>query len=451
MSSTRRRYSLRARLTKILLSATLLVWGVAIAFIYLDTRKEVGEMLDAHLAQSASLLLARGEEGLREESAEEHAPALHRYARRVVFQVWEDGSRLRLHALNAPQERLSPREEGFADTTLDGRRWRVFSAWTPDRRYLVQVAERYSARSEIAETVVEHVVIPMAFVVPVLAAAIWFAVWRTLAPLREAGAQVAGRDPARLDPVQAFTAPVEIEPLLDELNRLFARVNEMLDSEKRFTSYAAHELRTPLAALRAQAQVAHRASDETERARALELVMAGCDRAAHLVEQLLSLARAQPGLGLQQPLDCDLADIAADAIALIAPLAVAKSVDVALVRKAAQRVRGDPALLDTLVRNLVDNAVRYSRPNTAVTVEVADAARGVALVVQDEGPGVAEAERDRMWEPFWRAAGSGEPGSGLGLSIVRRIADLHKATLTAASGANGRGLRVTVVFPAAAS
>lgn len=438
-------HSLRRRLLAVLLLATVLVWTGTLLFSYRDTRHELNELLDAHLAQSAALLIAQlGHEP--EEIDTEHAPPLHRYSRNVAFQVWEDGTRLMLHSVSAPNVLLSGRKEGFSDSVVAGHGWRVFSAWDARHRFLVQVGERRAARDELGTTIAEHMLRPLLVALPLLGLLIWFGVGAGLRSLRTLGGQVAERRPENLAPLEAASAPTEVRPLVDGLNRLFARVRVSLESERRFTSDAAHELRTPLAAIRAQAQVARTASTNAERDRALDKVLEGCDRAAHMVEQLLTLARLEPEQRhTHEP--HDLQALAAATVAELAPGAAAKDIDIQLAEGGALPAPCEPALVAILMRNLIDNAIRYSPRHSTVRVAVTDGAGGVEFSVVDQGTGIPAAERGLVWERFYRVLGSDEPGSGLGLSIVKRIADLHGATAAFGQGAAGQGLRIAVTFP----
>jgi two-component system sensor histidine kinase QseC len=236
-------------------------------------------------------------------------------------------------------------------------------------------------------------------------------------------------------------------PLVEGLNRLLARVSASLDNERRFTADAAHELRTPLAAIKTQAQVARGAATDDARLRALDNVVTGCDRAAHLVQQLLTLARLEPEQTRSRE-RCDLRDIAAATIAELAPAAIAKGVDIQLEDGVPVAVPCESALVGILMRNLIDNAVRYSLSGGVVRIEVVETAGGAEFSVADQGPGIAPEQREQVWERFYRVLGSGETGSGLGLSIVKRIADLHGAETTLGEGVGGKGTRVTVAFRA---
>lgn len=439
--------SIRRRLLLGLLAATLVAWAGALFLSYRDTRHELNEVLDAYLAQSTSLLIAQLGAEVDDTDAE-HAPLLHRYSRKVVFQVWEKGERLRLHSVLAPNTHLSRQFEGFSDSVVAGERWRVFSAWDDEHRFLVQVGERAAVRDELARDVAKNLLRPLLLALPVLALIIWLGVSRGLRPLAALRQEVQARDPQNLAPLGARAAPAEVAPLVDALDTLFARVRALVENERRFTADAAHELRTPLAAIKTQAQVARAAATDAERGRALEQVLAGCDRAAHLVEQLLTLARLEPGQ-LERRERCDLRALAAAAIAEMAPGAVAKGVDVQLEGEAPE-VEGDAGLLRILMRNLVDNAIRYSPGGSVVRVALAAAEGKAMFSVADQGPGIPAESRELVWERFHRVLGTEESGSGLGLSIVKRIAELHGAAAAMSEGEGGRGLRVTVTFPQSA-
>ena len=439
--ATARQFSIRRRLLAALLGALSCVWLGIAAYSYLDARHEVDELLDAHLAQAASMVLAQADQP---PGGIESAPALHKRARKVAFQVWEQGRVLRLRSQNAPEARLSPRDEGFSDVAIDGRDWRVFSGWDAARRTLVQVGERSEARREIAGNVALGLLVPLLVALPALGLLVWWSVTRSLAPLGRLGAEVAARRADDLRPLPAADVPQEVMPLVLSLNAMLARIAGLLEGERRFTADASHELRTPLAALKAQAQVARAAIDAGVRVHALDNVIAGCDRATRLVEQLLTLARIGQDTAAEGMQPCDLRELARTAVADLAPAAVAKGIDISLSAQGASSVTGQAGLLAILLRNVIDNAIRYSPSGCAVKVEV-DAHR---ISVTDQGPGITPGERGKIGRRFYRVLGSGESGSGLGLSIAGRIAELHEARISLDDGDDGRGLRVSVVFAA---
>lgn len=439
------RPSLRRRLLFLLSGTVLAAWLATAAFTYFDARKEIGEMLDAHLAQSAGLIAAQLEHEL-DDDHEAKVPRQYKHERKIAFQVWDRKGRLLLRSASAPEVQLQSQSEGYGDVVIDGKRWRIFSRWDESRHYLVQVGERYELRDELAQSVASHLLHPLAVALPALALLIWLGVGAGLAPLGGVAREVARRAPDNLAHLDEASAPREISPLIGALNGLFDRLRTSLEQERRFTADAAHELRTPLAAVKTQAQVALGATGEAERSRALANVVAGTDRASRLVEQLLVLARLDPQTALPPGQTVDLHELARQGVAEIAPGAAAKGVEVGLASGEAVPVAGDAVLLAVLLRNLLDNAVRYTPAGGEVEVSVERTSGGVSLAVVDSGPGIPEAERGKVFERFHRVLGSGEDGSGLGLSIVRRIAELHRAGVFLDTGPDGRGLRVEVRF-----
>ncbi|HMA06657.1 MAG TPA: ATP-binding protein, partial [Ramlibacter sp.] len=241
-------------------------------------------------------------------------------------------------------------------------------------------------------------------------------------------------------------APTEIEPLVQSLNSLLGRVAKLLESERRFTADAAHELRTPIAGIRTQAQVALAEPDPAGRRHALEATIAGCDRAGHLVDQLMTLSRLESGAAVRSA-DVDLAEVVRSAVADVVPQAVEKQQRIDFQPGAACHVQGDAALLGVLVRNLADNAVRYSPPQAEIRISLHDDVGHAHLRIEDSGPGMSAADSGRLGERFFRVMGTGQPGSGLGWSIVRRIAAAQGAEVSVARSQELGGLAVDVAVP----
>jgi two-component system sensor histidine kinase QseC len=449
MASARARRSIRRQLLLVLLGSVALTWVATTVVSYLDARHELDELLDAHLAQSASLLVAQiGRES--EEIDVEHAPQLHRYGRRVTFQFWQNGTVLRLHSANAPNTRMSPQIDGFSDAEIEGKSWRVFSGWDAERHYMVQVGERREARDEIVTKIAKNLLWPLTIALPVLGLLIWLGIDRATQPLRLLNREIESRAPDNLAALELGDAPEEVAPLVGSLNRLFGRVAASIENERRFTADAAHELRTPLAALRAQAQVARGAGNEGERRRALDNVIAGCDRASHLIDQLLTLARLEPESFRAECEPCDLHEITRLVAAELAPVALTKAIDIELEPTKGPPVSaaGDARLLRILLRNLLDNAIRYSPARTRIRLCVWECDGRPRITVADEGPGIAAEERDRLGQRFHRLLGTQAAGTGLGLSIAKRIAQIHGATIEFGETATGTGLTVAVSFAA---
>lgn len=442
--------SLKLRATLLVVGAVAALWLVAAALTWRAAGHEASEIFDGHLAQAASMLLAQT--AIEIEDADQrmdgqHAPPTHRYALKVAFQIWRHGDALLVHSRNAPSARLGKVEEGFSDNRIDGADWRVFSAWNGKRSLLIQVGEQASARRQIANQLALGLLAPLLGALPILALLVWWAVAKALHPLTDLGGELAKRSPDRLDPLRVSPMPSELEPLVERLNALLRRVESALGAEKRFTGDAAHELRTPVAALSAQAQVAFAETDPSLRAHALGAVLAAAERMSRLVEQLLTLARADSALAAAWPA-IDLADIAREVVADLAPAALAGGVELELDAPGRAALRGERGWLAILVRNLVDNAVRHSPSAGVVRVSLQVDDGVVRLEVSDQGGGVAQALREKLGQRFWRGEGDAAvgTGSGLGLSIVRRIAELHGAALDFDASPEG-GLRVLATFP----
>jgi two-component system sensor histidine kinase QseC len=441
------RYSLRRRLLTLLLGSVVFAWTVATLLTYRHAHHELDELLDAHLARSARLLLAQEGDELEEirlDATTDAGP----YGQDIVLQVWRNGRTLVLRSAGAPDTRLSATETGFSDAEVAGRHWRVFSGWDVERGVLVQVAEDHALRERLLAHYTLSGLPALLFGVPLLGVLVWLTVGAAVRPLAGLGLEVSRRGPGDLHPIGDEGAPDEVRPLVERLNALFARIAESMQSERRFTSHAAHELRTPIAAIRAQAEVARDSHDPAARRPALDRVIEGCDRAARLVDQMLLLARIDESAAQGTPTATRLEQAAARVIADLAPAALAQGVALELDACEAVPVAADEALLDVLLRNLVDNAVRHGGAPGPVTVRCLRRDGAGLLEVRDHGPGVDATELTRLGQRFFRATGARGPGSGLGLSIVQRIADGCGARVTYARGDEGHGFVVVVSFPA---
>ncbi len=437
--------SLKARLATLILVAVVAVWGSATWLTYQEARHEIDELLDAHLAQSVSLLVAQAGDEL-EEFETDHADVGLPLSPAVAFQVWEHGTRLTLHSSDAPDVPLAHGEAGFSNQRIDGHAWRVFSAWDRERETLVHVGERVEARVSIAREMLAASLAPLLLAVPLLGLLTWLAVRQGMRPLDRIASAVAVRDAQSLDPLDTRGVPSELSALIERLNGLFSRVSESLEHERRFTADAAHELRTPLAAIRAQAQVALGAADEGERAAVLRKVVSACDRTARVVEQLLTLARLDAS-SAAAPGSVALRALAIEALAEAAPGALAHGVELSCEPGEDVHVPGHAGLLQILLRNLLDNAIRYTPAGGEVRVELTSARDGIVLSVADSGVGIPPGQRARVLERFYRIVGNRAEGSGLGLSIVARVAAVHGAVIDLGDGIGGKGTRVAVTFP----
>ena len=445
MKSGRRLKSLQTRLLIPLLGLLAAVWLGILLMTWLDVQHELDELLDGHLAQAAALLVTQqiGESG--HESVED-APSLHKYAPRVMFQVFHEG-RLVLRSANASAKPMSSQAAGFSTERIGAALWRVFSTTGAESDMQVYVGEQTDSRDAILMAVMQGVLWPLAFALPLLALVGWWTVRQGLAPLRELSQLLGHRRPQALEPILIENLPTEMEPVVHALNGLFDRIEHMVAAERRFTADAAHELRTPIAAIRAQAQVAMGAGDDmAQRDHALQATLAGCDRATRLVEQLLTLARLEEGPVLALT-SVDLSALARRVAGDLAPAALQRQQSLELDAPTACPVVGAEMLVSVMVRNLIDNAIRYSPQRARIWVSVAMESGQTVLRVQDSGPGMAPAELARLGERFFRVLGTEQPGNGLGWSIVSRIAVVLNARIEVKCSEMLGGLAVTVRWP----
>lgn len=432
--------SIRQRLLLGLLVGLSLVLGIAGYATYRQARAEVNTLFDYQLQQAALALrrqnlLALAMSG---ETGEGEGD--------LLVQIWDRGGGL-LYVSRPDWELPFATQPGFADLLWRGQHWRLFALYAGDR--IVQVAQPTRLRLRMSADIALRNLAPFLLLLPGMALVIWFGVGAGLRPLHRVAADIQQRRPGALEPVAAERLPAEITPLVHALNDLLARLAHTLDAQRQFIADAAHELRTPLTAVRLQAEMAQRADDDAERAETLTELRAGLLRASHLVEQLLAMARldAAPVTGPVERVD--LLDLVKRVVAEFAPIADDRHLDLGLLPSDAVTVAGDPGELRTLLGNLVDNALRYTPADGRVDVQVQPVGTEAVLTVSDTGPGIPAAERERVFDRFYRGANATTPGSGLGLAIVQRIADRHRASIRLEDVEPGGGLRVIVRWPIA--
>jgi two-component system, OmpR family, sensor kinase len=435
--------SLRAGLLAWLLGGVVCVGAAGGWVVYRNALAEADTFFDYHLRQTALILRDQPVEYLL---LPQIPPADASYD--FVVQVWSlDGVRVYLSRPHAVLPQITTL--GFATVSTSEGRWRVYGVQALTR--VIQVAQPMSVREQRAVELALQTLKPFALLLPGLALVIWLAVGYALKPLQRVTALVRGRGVNSLDPLPDERLPEEVQPLVGALNELLGRLNAALARERAFRADAAHELRTPLTALHLQLSTLARASGESERAAAMSQLSEGVARAIRLIEQMLAFARQEPRADAPRaPVALDA--IARETVAELVPLADSHRIDLGLAAAQPVTLQGDPEAVRTLLRNLIDNAVRYTQAGGRVDVAVADvgtpgAARAL-LTVTDDGPGIPAAERARVFDRFYRRAGTTPPGSGLGLAIVKAIAAAHGATVELADGAAGKGLAVIVRFPA---
>ncbi len=456
------RSSLRRRLLITLLSITAVIWLFSAGLNYRDTRHEIGELFDAQMAQTARTLLSVagheldeltdtrrfvGQTHIHFSGDTRFTAAGHEYEHKMGYQMWQiPENKLMMRSFNAPEAPLNTLQNGYSTETIDGEEWRVFSLLDPETGFMVKIGEALSIRGELTDTVALRIGLPMLFLLPLMALLILLGINRTLRPLRNLASNVSKRSPSSLEAVDDRDAPCEISPLVDALNRLFLRLSRAFESERRFTADAAHELRTPLAALKIQAQVAKRSSNNEERNQALDRLLEGVERATHLVEQLLTMARVDPEGSTALHTEIRLDRLCEEMLANYVPNAEAKQIELELDVDGVTVLSGLRESLEILLRNLLDNAIRYTPKGGRVSVRLTQCDDGsIELHVGDSGPGIPQSEHTQIFDRFYRLAGQNTEGSGLGLSIVQRIAELNQAKIKLGTSELG-GLEVTVHF-----
>jgi two-component system sensor histidine kinase TctE len=359
--------------------------------------------------------------------------------------------------LPAPPDPFSGRVN-YYDETYHARPVRIVTLQLPietgksEGTVMVQVAENRAARDEFARQILFRMVLPQALLILVTALTLWYAVGRGLAPLGALRREIENRSHRDLSALPEQQAPQEVRPLIHAMNELLERLSLTLAAQQRFIADAAHQLRTPIAGLKTQTELALRQTPPGEAHATLRQLRSAAEQTTRLVNQLLSLARAEPPVGRVQITDViDLRQLIREVTSEWVPRAIERNVDLGFdAESQVAAVAGDPFLLREMLNNLLDNAVRYTQPGGQVTVRVGRVQGGAMVSIEDNGPGIPDSERSRVFERFYRVLGTGAEGCGLGLAIVSEIAQSHGAHVTLTPGAGGIGTIATIVFPAIA-
>ncbi|WP_438969736.1 ATP-binding protein, partial [Methylophaga sp.] len=367
----------------------------------------------------------------------------------TYFQIWDNGGKqLLTRSQNAPESVIGELGEGFHEVNYGRYRWRNFVFRDQHLNRWIVVAERIDIRYVLAEEVVLESLLPIVIAIPVAALIIWFAVGIGLRPLRQFAIEVRHKRVDDLSPIELDRVPRELTTLVSNTNALLGRLDDAFQREQRFASDAAHELRTPISVLKVHLHnLRDRLGDQDGD---ITLLKAGIERMGHLVEQILALYRSSPDQASVKFVQVDLYKLAQTVIANDFPQIEQKQQQIELNGESA-KIRGNQFALETLLHNLISNANKYTPEGGSIQVVVKRLANGVDLIVEDSGPGIPPSQYERVFERFYRLQGdqndSGELGCGLGLTIVKHIADLHHATISLSSGIEGQGLSVNVKFP----
>lgn len=366
----------------------------------------------------------------------------------LEFQIWNKNGQLILHSARTPNIPLSTGKNGLSHVWLNQNAWRVNTLVDRNSQLTFMVAERTDYRHRLETSLTKDSILIMLITYPFLGLLIWIIVGRGLDALRRVANEVRNRAPTYLQPVDTASAPLEIKPLVNALNLLFTELREAFEREKRFTADAAHELRTPLAALNTHTQIALRAKTPDERKQALFKVLASVNRGTHVIQQLLTLHRMTPQALQSDAKPFNLYRETADVAAQLAPEAIAKNIEFELISTSEEIiVHGHATAIGILLRNLIDNAIRYSEGRGPVIIQLLEKTDEVDIHVIDNGPGIPESLRNRVFERFYRVMGTKATGSGLGLGIVLQIAHLHNASIELNTPESGNGLDFKVTLP----
>lgn len=433
--------SLRIRLLLLLGVAIVVSTGVLFVTSFRAAMREANNLFDYHMEQMA---LALQDSAFQQ--AEWYKPSTGDISDfDFVIQIWTDDG-VRVYQSRPYRNLPEQGALGYSNVTLGNGDWRIYGVQNGTR--VIQVAQKTDVRRDRAISLAMHALWSVIPVSLVLFGVVWWVVTAALSPLNRIGQDLANRNADSLAPVSDKGVPREVSLLVAELNSLLGRMSQALQSQQRFVADAAHELRSPLTALKLQVQTLARAKDDTARAQAVARLQGGVDRASRLVEQLLALARQDPlsETGEQKPIQ--LTTCIEQAAGDVAPIAMQRHIQLEYGAYAHAQTIGDAESVRVLVRNLLDNAVRYTPEHGRVRIDLTADDHAARLTVQDSGPGIPDEDRSRIFDRFYRVPGTSPTGSGLGLAIVKAIAERHDASVSLATGVLG-GLAVTVAFPLA--
>ncbi|MBR8432970.1 sensor histidine kinase N-terminal domain-containing protein [Burkholderia cenocepacia] len=444
-----RNASLRRRLLTWLLPAACVIGLVASAGTYWGALRELDDLLDDQM-RSMSKQIVVGPNG--ELSFSNHAKGKHGFEASdpdaVLLQVWRNGTLV--YSTDRDSKLPPPTQQGIASVDVGGQPWRTYV--TERGGTTIRLAQARHARWEAIAGIAVHLLWPVFSMLPLLALGLWFGIGAGLRPLRAIASGLKRRNANNLEPVDVASMPNEVRPLAEAINDLLARLDRSFTLQRHFIADAAHELRTPIMGLSIQSQLLRRAATAEEREHILAQIHAGTTRLGHLAEQLLTLARLEPDAQavVSASAPVDLAALCRSVVSDRARVADAHRIDLGAIVDVPVMAAGNADTLRVLLNNLVDNAIRYAGEGARVDVSARVDGTTPVLEVADDGPGIPEAERADVWERFYRGEGAQaatSSGSGLGLSIVKRIAEQHRATVSLSTTRGGRGLTVTVRFP----
>jgi len=456
-------------LLRVIFISIILVGGTA-WFAYKNVVFETQELFDAQLSRSARVILSlaqaqNGDSGFSkiqgyldenglsvmyinfDESDDFVSDKGHIYETKLAFQIWDNEGNLVVKSYNAPLEPMDLSGSGFSSKIIGNFQWRTFSLMSSNGQYRCITAERIDVRNDLIDKVVNDLFYLLVILVPALALVIYISIDSGLKPLQRLASQIDELSGNNLDDITSEYKFSEIITIKNALNQLLHRLKETLAREKRITSDAAHELRTPLAAIRLHAELAKIAKKKKQQDESLDQVIHSVDRSTHLVEQLLTLARLEPELLAKDFTAIDLSALIVEECALVSPLALEKKIELSFKKVATSSFKGNDPALRLLICNVVSNAISFSPDGGKISIDLNEESNQFSLVITDNGPGISEQDRQRVMERFYRAENHQVIGCGIGLSIVDRVVQMHDGSIVLTDGENGTGLKVSIFLP----
>lgn len=441
--------SIRLRLLVMISLSILLLWGATFGFTWWRTSRDINLVYDAELKLVAELLAVATEHELEELDLEDYQINLSEsgYDFPLLLQVWSDDNKLVIQGPGTPDNVLtSSALDGYSDSEFDGEGWRVYTLNISEYNYRIHVARGHAVSEALVSSFVQDVVKPLLIVLP-LSGMLWFIIQQGFRPLRSVSRLIGERDYDYLHPVTAEHIPEEVADLVDELNALLTRLKVSIERNNRFTADVAHELRTPIAGMLVQMQSSVTGRTDEEREKGLAQINKGLNHLNHVVNQLLILASIEPEKIRMQFEVFDLVSVAEEVMSDISPMALTKQVEMELIADDQIELNGNREMLAIMLSNLVTNAMKFTPGGNKISVFIKNHYKGVELAVEDSGPGIPDDKKKWVFERLNRLPGETESGSGLGLSIVKEICELHQGIITLQDRKDEHGLIVNLFLP----
>lgn len=453
-------------LFRLIVVSFILVGGTA-WFSYEDVRQETEELFDAQLARSARLILSfvqaqndvSGFSKIREYLDENGMSVMyidfgvdaekqygHIYEKKLAFQIWDNEGGLVVKSYNAPMYPMTTLDRGFSDIVIGDFGWRTFSLLDSNQQYQCITAERTDVRNDLIIKISNDMFYMFIILIPALSFIMYISIDQVIRPLQRLSSQISRRSGDNLELITNDYKYAEIIIIKNTLNQLFCRLKETLAREKRTTSDAAHELRTPLAAIRLHTELAKTAKNRQEQNKSFDNVIEGVDRATHMVEQLLVLARLDPELFANDYTQINFTALIIEEKALLSSLAIDKEIVISFNDAHVHTISGNESSLRLLIRNLLKNAISYTPLGGNVNISLSKQEQLTILIIEDSGPGISEKDRERVMERFYRTENHKTQGCGIGLSIVNQVVKIHHGELRLCQADNGHGLKVIITF-----